>query len=243
MAQHPYTIRLARPEEEDAAFAVERAVWAPYNWLAEGGIDAEYFRDMHLVAVDAHERVVANIDACPMEWDGEVAHLPAEGWRDVSIRATEGFDERPRYACALGASILKEARGGNLSTDLLLALRGTVLALGYEALLAPVRPSARASMPQLSIAEYARTRLPDGRHYDPWVRAHERVGGRIIGSTERSMYWWGEREQWEEWVRVRLPANGSVLIDGSTGWLELVEDYGELVEDSLWLLHSPNADA
>lgn len=238
MRTHPYIIRLAREGEQEAAFAVERAVWAPYNWLADGGVGLDYVPEMHLVAVDENERVVATIDACPMEWDGAVEHLPSEGWRDVNIRAAEGFEQKPRYTSALGTSILPQARGGGLAQDLLVALKQTVLDLGYEAMLAPALPSARASMPQLSIDEYARMRLVDGRHYDPWIRAHESVGGQIIGSTERSMYWWGEREQWEEWTQMRLPDNGSVLVKGSTGWLELVEGYGELVEGSIWLLHA-----
>jgi len=240
MGRHPYIIRPARPEEDAAAFAVERAVWAPYNWLADGGVGLDYDQSLHIVAADEAGRLVATIDACPMEWDGEVAHLPPEGWRDVNIRAAEGFVGQPRYACALGASILPEARGGGLASDLLTTLRDCASALGYEGLLAPVLPSARAHMPQLSISEYAQMRLPDGRHFDPWVRAHERVGGRIIGTTERSMYWWGEREQWQEWTGMQLPENGSLLIDGSSGWLELVDGYGELVEGSLWLLHSPS---
>ena len=64
-------------------------------------------------------------------------------------------------------------------------------------------------------------RLPDGRHFDPWVRVHERIGGVIIGVCERSMYWRGQREQGEEGTKVRLPQNGALLIDGSTGWLKL----------------------
>ena len=239
MARHPYTIRLIRPGEEQAAFAVERSVWAPFNWLAEGSMGTDYHNDMHLVAVNAAGRVVANIDAFPFDWDGNPDTLPAEGWRDAIIAANQGFDHQPRYACAHGASILPEARGGGLAADMLVALRDQVLSLGYVGMVAPLRPTARARMPHLSIDEYVQVRLPDGHHFDPWLRAHERVGGRIIGATERSMYWWGEREQWEEWTRMRLPDNGSVLIDGSTGWLELVDGYGVLVEDSVWVLHQP----
>jgi len=239
MPRHPYTLRRALPEEGPLALELERQVWAPFNWLAEGSVGLDYDPDLHVVAVDDAGKMVATIDACGMQWDGDPKTLPPEGWRDVNLLAAEGFAEQPPYACALGASILTHARGGGLAQDLLSTLRTRVFEMGYEGMLAPVRPSARAQMPHLSIKEYAEVRLPDGRHFDPWMRAHESVGGKIVAVTERSMYWWGEKEGWEEWIGVKLPDNGRLLIEGSTGWLTLIDGYGELVEDSVWFLHAP----
>ena len=236
---HPFTIRLAKPEEEEAAFQVERQVWAPFNWLANGGVGLNYDPKMHLVAVDNNDQVVANIDAFGFDWDGDPQTLPEEGWRDAIIQALDGFATQPAWACAHGASILPEARVGSLAADLLIRLRDEALSLGYQGLVAPVRPTLRAKMPQLTIEEYSKMRLPDGRHFDPWVRTHEKVGGKIIGVSDRSMYWWGTREEWEEWTKMRLPDNGRVLIDGSTGWLTLEDGFGNLVEDSIWLMHRP----
>jgi hypothetical protein len=236
--RHPYTIRLAKPSEEKDAFLVEREVWAPFNWMAEGGVGLNYDPAMHLVAVDDDE-VVANIDAFGFEWDGDPKTLPEEGWRAAIIAAQDGFSQQPAWACAHGASILVKARQGGLAADLLVALRDKALSLGYQGLVAPVRPTFRAKMPHLTIEEYAEMRLPDGRHFDPWIRTHERVGGKIIGTSTRSMYWYGERKQWEEWAGLKLPDNGKLLIDGSTGWLEIIDGFGTLVEDSVWLCHLP----
>jgi GNAT superfamily N-acetyltransferase len=240
-AAHPYHLRLARPEETEESWEVERQVWSPFNWLAEGSVGLDYIPELHVVATDEDGRLVATIDACGIEWDGEVASLPAGGWHDVNVRAAEGFASRPPYACALGASVLPEAQGASLSSDLLTMLRDQALSLGYLGMLAPVRPSARARMPHLGIDDYALVRLADGRHFDPWVRTHEGVGGRIIATTKRSMSWRGPREEWEGWLEMRLPQDGRLLVPGSTGWLTMEGGQGELVEDSIWVLHSPSA--
>src|ERR1035441_157883 len=137
MARHPYTIRPARADEQEAAFAVERAAWAPYNWLAEGGVGLDYDPELHFVAVAADGRMVATIDGCGVEWDGNPETLPAEGWRYVNLLAADAFSKQPDPACALGASILPDCQGGGLSADLLVALRDRALELGYKGLLAP----------------------------------------------------------------------------------------------------------
>lgn len=239
MARHPYTLRLARAEDEGASWELEKRVWAPFNWLAEGAVGLDYVPDLHVVAVDEQDRLVATIDACGLVWDGDPGNLPPGGWRDVNLRAQEGFEQQPRWACALGASILPEAQRGGLSADLLRVLRDQALSLGYEGLVAPVRPSAKSKMPHLDISAYSCVRLQDGRHFDPWVRVHESLGGRILRTTERSMWWWGSREQWEEWLSMRLPDNGRLVPSGSIGWLTLVDGWGELVEGSIWILHKP----
>jgi GNAT superfamily N-acetyltransferase len=234
-----YEIRPCPPEDDERAWWVERQVWAPFNWEADGAVGVDHDPDLHFVAYTPGGELVATIDGCGFDWDGDPATLPENGWTGIVLAAQQGFSRQPAYAAALGASILPAHRKGGLAGRLLTALRDRALELGYRGLVAPVRPSARWRMPHLSIEEYMRVRLPDGRHFDPWVRAHERIGGRIIGACAESAVFGGTREQWERWVGMRLPDNGVVICDHTIGPLELIDGYGILREDSLWLLHRP----
>jgi GNAT superfamily N-acetyltransferase len=234
----PYTLKLCAPEQIDESWAVEAQVWSPFNWEAAGSVGVDYFEDLHIVAEDDLGRLVATIDACPVDWDGAPETLPEGGWTEIVLAAREGFDGQPRFACALGASILPGIRGHGLSGELLKALRDQALALGYEGLLAPVRPSALWRMPHLSVEQYTDVRLPDGHHFDPWVRTHQRIGGRIIGTCPASAEFQASREDWERWAGMRLPDSGRVLISGAVGWLELEDGWGFLIEPSVWILHT-----
>jgi GNAT superfamily N-acetyltransferase len=239
-------IRLCHPDEEEVCWNIEQACWAPFNWEADGAEGVGYFPALHVVAQNSAGDLVATVDACPVHWDGDPGSLPDGGWTDVVLAAQQGFDEPPAFACALGASILPAARGAGISRRLLIGLRDAAKRAGYLGLLAPVRPTARLHMPHLPIAEYERTRLPDGRHFDPWVRTHEAVGGKIIGSCHASAVFQGSRPDWERWTGMRLPDNGRVLAPHTAGWLDLVDGWGVLTESSLWLLHDlvtgPGAD-
>ena len=166
---------------------------------------------------------------------------PAAGLRSC-CRLSRGSRSAPAFACALGASILPEARGGGLARELLIGLRDAASAAGYEGVLAPVRPTAWTQMPHLTVAEYANVRLPDGRHFDPWVRTHEAVGGRIIGTCPDSAVFSGERADWERWTGTRLPENGRLIAPHTAGWLTITDDWGVLSEASLWLLHDLGGD-
>lgn len=235
-------IRHCRPEEVDASWELERKVWAPFNWEAEGSTGVDYFSELHLVA-EANGKLVGTIDGCPLDWDGDPSHLPQRGWTEMIEAARVGFEGlSPAYVGAIGTSIDPDYEGSGLAGRLLSALRDEALRLGYKGLVAPVRPVFRWRMPHLSIEQYAEMRMADGRHFDPWVRVHERIGGRIIGVAEHSANFVGSREDWERWVGIRLPDDGRVLAPKTINFLDLVAGIGVLVEPSIWILHQPDGD-
>ena len=138
---------------------------------------------------------------------------------------------------AIGTSIHPRAGSRGLSSRLLLALKHRALDLGYRGLVAPVRPVFKARMPGVSVEEYARVRLPDGSHFDPWVRTHERLGARIVATCPVSASFRGSREQWEEWSGLKLPDRGEILLPEAIAPLRLEGGVGQLDEPSLWLEH------
>ena len=67
---------------------------------------------------------------------------------------------------------------------LLGAMRALAAERGWAQLLAPVRPNWKARYPLTPIQRYAGWTRPDGLPFDPWLRVHARLGGRIL-RTER----------------------------------------------------------
>jgi GNAT superfamily N-acetyltransferase len=235
------TIRLCEEHEVADSWEIEQKCWDPWNWEADGAVGVDYDAELHLLAFNENGELIGTIDAVGFDWDGAASTLPSGGWTAMVLRAREGFETKPMYASAVGASVLKEYRAHGVAEQLLVALRDQALKLGYKGLIAPVRPSSQFRMPHLHISEYAMVRLADNQHFDPWVRTHERVGGRIVGTTENSMVCSAPIESWERWTRMKLPKEGLVLIPGSTGWLDLHEGTGVLAEDSIWVLHEPGS--
>jgi GNAT superfamily N-acetyltransferase len=236
-------IRPCRPEEEARSWELERLVWNPMNWEAEGSVGTGYFPDLHLLAVDKGDDLFGTIDGCPLRWNGDPEDLPPGGWSEMVLRADALRRETPDYSPedywvgAVGTSIDPKASGQGLSARLLEALRDQAERLGYRGLLAPVRPILKARMPWLTIAEYAEVRLPNGRHFDPWIRTHEDLGGQIIATCESSAQFRGSRQQWEAWSKSKLPDSGMVLLPEAIGALELDGGRGRLIEPSVWIQH------
>lgn len=238
---HEYEVRGAFAADEEACWEVEAQCWSVFH--AEATEEDYYDPDLHVVAVDSKGEIVATGNAVPFPaWDGQAESLAGFGWAQVQVdwrRAVEaGAVLKSRYACAIGISVLPQARSSGLGLRMLEALRGAALRAGYEALAAPVRPSAKHLMPQLSYSEYAAVRLPDGRHFDPWLRLHERAGGRIVAVKEESFSMAGSHAEWEAWTGLSLPDEGELLVTGGNDYLRLKSGRGEMVEGSVWVLHS-----
>lgn len=233
-------IRRCLPEEEEASWELEGRVWAPFHQYAEGGAPSDYFSALHLLAIEDN-KIVGTIDACPFVWDKNPDSL--QGWTEM-VLASDAFrtdfvpsENSGLWAGAIGTSIDPDWKRGGLSRKLLAALREEAISQGYQGVVAPVRPIARTRAPFLSLEEYAELRLPDGRHFDPWVRVHEDLGGRIVRVRERSASFRGSRQQWESWTGMRLPTSGDIFIPGAAWCLRLRDNWGEIQEPSIWIVH------
>jgi GNAT superfamily N-acetyltransferase len=180
--------------------------------------------------------LVAELHSVPTPWDGSDADLPA-GWDDAFTRAFESARE-PTVLCALAIAILPERRGEQISSRMIDVMRDAARTHGFRELIAPVRPTLKARYPLIPIEQYARWRRTDGTHFDPWIRTHERVGGEIITAAPRSMVIEAPARDWEEWTGLRLPYDGSYVVDGMLAPLEIRDGIGRHVEPNVWMRHS-----
>ena len=176
-----------------------------------------------------------------LEEDGRVIAegncVPGKGmplqWRDALRNAWED-DGEPDRVSALASMIAKDHRGRGLSEVML----GHMKEIAARTLFAPVRPTLKARYPLTPIAQYAEWRRDDGTHIDPWLRVHERVGGRIIGTAEAAMVIEGERAEWEEWTGIAFPGDGDYLVDGGLVPVRFDDGRGIYREPCVWVDHS-----
>ena len=91
-------------------------------------------------------------------------------------------------------------------------MRQIALSQGFRHLIAPVRPSLKSRYPLIPIEEYSRWQNSDGLPFDPWLRVHVQVGGKILHPCTSAMVVKGSRQQWTEWLRLDFPGEGNYTI-------------------------------
>jgi hypothetical protein len=134
--------------------------------------------------------------------------------------------------------VLPERQGTQLSSLMINAMRDVARAAGLRELAAPVRPTLKAEYPLISIERYMQWRRDDGSHFDPWLRIHERVGGRIFAAAPESMTMEAPVADWEEWTGMRFPEDGSYVFPGALAPLEVRGGVGRHVEPNVWVVHT-----
>lgn len=197
-----------------------------------------------LVAVDPDHpgELAAKGYSVPFRWDRDPAtSLPEDGWDDVILRAAcdRLAGRRGNIVSALEISIRPDLRGHGLSHVMLHAMRANAAALGFPSLVAPVRPNGKHLFPEMPIADYADLRRDDGLLVDPWLRAHVRAGGVIVGVSPRAMAIAGTIAEWREWTGLPFDTSGPVTVPEALipVHCELAHDYAVYCEPCVWVHH------
>jgi GNAT superfamily N-acetyltransferase len=171
----------------------------------------------------------------PTAWDGTADDLPS-GWDEAFLRAYESGRE-PDVLSALAISVRPDRQSQGLARRMLEEMRGAAAAGGLRELIAPVRPTLKARYPLIPIEEYMEWRRPDGSHFDPWIRVHERVGGEILAPAPESMVMDSPVSDWEEWTGMQFPADGDYVVPEMLAPLHVRDGRGRHVEPNVWLRH------
>jgi hypothetical protein len=116
-------------------------------------------------------------------------------------------------------------------------MRGAAAAGGLRELIAPVRPTLKARYPLIPIERYLEWRRPDGTHFDPWIRVHERSGGEILAAAPESMVMDCPVSDWEEWTGMQFPEDGDYVVPEMLAPLYVRDGRGRHVEPNVWLRH------
>ena len=174
-------------------------------------------------------RVLAEGNSIP------VSGLPP-GWRDAF---PNGFgDGEPDRLCAIAILIDPDHQGAGLSRLMLEHMRGLAAKRAWD-LVAPVRPTLKHRYPLTPIEHYLQWRRADGLLFDPWLRAHERLGAELVGPAHDSLISEGTVAELEEWCGLAFPESGSYVVEGALVPVEIdrERDHGSYREPNVWMRH------
>ena len=229
-------------EEFWPRYVVEAAPPAGHPFHADWmGIYRRWPRyQLALFAPDAGQ-MIASANGLTLAWDGPADELPDEGWEWVMHQAQLELaaGKTPKTACALGVTIRPDARGQNLSRQMLELLRAQAKADGFRRLIIPVRPNFKARYPLTPIEEYVRWTNAEGLPFDPWLRVHARLGAEIVRPCPRSTVFAGPVAGWEEWTGMKFPGSGDYVVPEMLALLHIdrAADQGIHIEPNVWVVH------
>lgn len=192
------------------------------------------------VVLEAGE-VVGRAVSVPVSW-GVEDPLPERGWDAAIESAVEVLlsNSPPRCLCALEITLSRAARGGGLGAAVLRLLRVEAARGSFEGLVAPVRPTGKASHPKSSMAEYLATQRVAGMG-DPWLEAHESMGAEVHAIAELSMTIPATFDTWRAWTGID-PATidgPEMFVPGALApvMLDHANRIGTYVEPNIWCKH------
>lgn len=233
-----------RPDLVDDIAAVLTSRWPAFMLAARPGHDVDL--EALLGAAPAHQILVIDGDdrlqgvgtSVPVHWDGTLAGLPS-GWDDAVSRAHRLVETggRANTACALSVTLTPQVSGRGVAGRVIGALRDAVARAGGTTLIAPVRPVRKPRYPLVAMADYLSWRTPDGEDFDPWLRLHRRLGGRLLTVAAHSMRLSGTVEDWRSWTGEELPGPGSFVVPGALAPLQVDGGIGTYVEPNVWMAH------
>ena len=183
----------------------------------------------------------------------------------------------PNALSALSISVQKDRRKTGLAEIFIRKLKQTAIDENLQALVVPLRPTQKPSHPLIEMAEYIKwtdsapdctglnlgpSQKPLGSfqglqptqplHFDPWLRKHLRLGGRIVKVAPNSMMVRGTPEEWNRWTGIDFDLQtleqNSACLDSNyvnvviPGGLVPVrynkkEKIGVYVEPNVWVFH------
>ena len=191
-----------------------------------------------LVILDG-ETLVASGHTVPISWTpGQL--MPA-GWSEVIEQGVTEFAKEVTTStlCGFSVAIRQSHQGKGLSAEMLGAMKELGRQQHLNHLLIPVRPTFKSKYPLIPMDEYITWRRDDGTPFDPWMRVHERLGGKIVNVARNAMKISGTIEQWESWSGLRMKSSGKYIVPGALSPVNVNvgENTGLYLEDNVWYLY------
>jgi hypothetical protein len=241
-------IRTRADSEElrKASLSIEQAAWSELGYLNFTRAHYELYAnllteysDYQLCLVDEDTNYPVAVANCvPIDCTGP-DDLPPEGWDWVVETAARPKGRRQMLgALAISVPVIHRSKG--YARMMIRALMELAEAKGLDGLVAPVRPSAKALHPWVSIDDYITWTDDRGRVFDPWVRSHLSSGGKLIGPCKRSMVVDEPLAFWETWSRQTYDRSGSYALDGALVPvdIDIERKVGRYEEPNVWVAYS-----
>lgn len=232
----------ARPAEQlEALFAGGWPAFIQTDAVAAQHVPTvrERFSDLEVVLLQDGV-LVAAAWGVPISWDGTSSDLP-RGYSDALIRSVAGHQcsasADTLVLCA--AQVRPDVERSGLARAVLRGLIDVGQRAGLSQVVAPLRPTLKHRYPLIPIEEYVRWTRPDGTAFDPWLRTHLGMGGRLLGTSPASQVFTGTVEQWQGWSNLALPGDGAYVVPDALSPLHVDHEHnqGTCTEPTIWVRH------
>jgi len=195
----------------------------------------------YAVINDTTGETIGRGNSIPIFFDKALEQLPEKGWDwalETGVKNRKAGIE-PNLLCAIQIMIPAKFRGRHLSSLMIAAMRDIAKQAGLAKLVAPIRPSLKTKYPLTTMNEYITWLSPEGLPFDPWIRAHVRLGAKISHVCEHSMEIPGSVEDWKRWAKLEFPQSGEYVIEGALNpiTIDKENDSGVYIEPNVWLIH------
>ncbi len=247
MSYRPITLD-KKPDLEDQIHRLSIASWPEFlrhTNILYWHLLFEQFAEFQLVLCDASQDVIAVGHTLPLVWDESLADLPPD-LHTIFVRAKEVV-ERQQTATALSALAVMVApahRRKGHSRTMVQAMADMAAERGLSALIAPVRPTLKASYQLTPFETYLGWTREDGSPFDPWVRVHWRLGAERLKVIPKGVVVTGTIAEWEAWTGLQFPESGSYIVSGALQPVEIdrERDRGCYADPNVWMRHPVGED-
>ena len=188
------------------------------------------------------KEIVGIGNSIPLSWNDELENLPEEGW-DWALE--KGFKDKqknltPNLICALSITINPEYQGKGISKEMIKSMVQIGKKYKHESLIIPVRPTLKKDYPLIPMKKYILWKREDRQLFDPWLRVHEKLGGKIIKVCSKAMKISGTISDWENWTGMKFLESGKYNIPGALKPVEfdIKKDKGIYIEPNVWMVHN-----
>jgi len=235
-----------RPDLQERGHEATYGIWPEYNLHGDvPGVFWERLDDVFpefqfVLWDDEADEILAQGHSVPLVWDGSEAGLP-DGFdgllRDAFALREAGGE--PTMLSALAIEVTAARQGRGTSGRMIKAMVELARSHGFPGALAPLRPTWKERYPLVPIERYAAWTREDGLPFDPWIRAHVRLGGRMLRPEPRSLGISGTVAEWEDWTDMAFPESGDYVFPRglATVAIDREADVGRYWEPNVWLLH------
>jgi hypothetical protein len=230
-----------RPDLSAALQQLNRKTWPDFiikgdtcNW---GRLYSE-LPEFLLVLTDEHDALIAGGFTVPVQWNGTLDDLPPS----IEKIIERGLEKRSSLAGALvpiAAVVDRRFRGANLSAEILKQMKFLAVRHGFRHLIVPVRPTWKARYPLQRIERYAQWKNEEGLFYDPWLRAHQRLGATVLKCVDSTLTIRGSIGDWKRWTGLAFPESGAYVVNGALQpvQIDVESDLGVYDEPNVWMRH------
>ena len=199
------------------------------------------FPQFQLAIVSEDGTVAAAGNTIPLSLDGN-GDRPS-GWDAALLRGMEDHEagRQATTLCGLVAIVDPSFKGKGMSYKAIEAMRRLLATLEFDRLIIPVRPTFKEKFPELSIQDYCARVNDDGFSEDPWLRVHQKLGGRISDYCPQSQKIEGTLEQWSVWTGKEFDASGQYTVPGAMQPVEIdvPNNTGVYIDQAVWVDHTP----